>query len=259
MQERPEKSEPEQGLELWSLLFRFSSQPVELAGQLRAVLIMNSLLLSLYAPTWSNGTKREGTLLLIPVSCGMKGSFADLVAHPELISDSFAWSNWGNCWVSPVAPYCQCRFSTLSGEKSICSFLSEPSTFPPNIASQPLNETSYKISWGPLTREKSNGVVLSYEVKYTRVYHVGSQSSSASRYQNTTDSMVTLQGLTLCSTYHVLVRAYTSAGAGPFSSTLEIVTTGRSSNDHVYCTSEKSYERVLSYRCVSLGGTKGAT
>ena len=31
--------------------------------------------------------------------------------------------------------------------------------------------------------------------------------------------MVTLQGLTLCSTYHVLVRAYTSAGAGPFSPT----------------------------------------
>ena len=101
--------------------------------------------------------------------------------------------------------------------------------------------------------------MLAYEVKYTRVYHEGSPSSSAPRYQNTTDTMVTLQGLTLCSTYHVLVRAYTSAGAGPFSPTLKIVTTGRSSNDHVHCTSEKSYERVLAYRCVSLGGTKGTT
>ncbi|XP_015757056.1 PREDICTED: uncharacterized protein LOC107336496 isoform X2 [Acropora digitifera] len=101
----------------------------------------------------------------------------------------------------------------------------KPSTSPSNIASQPLNETSYKISWDPLTREKSNGVVLVYEVKYTRVYHVGSQSSFASRYQNTTDTTVTLQGLTLCSAYHVFVRAYTSAGAGPFNPTLEIVTT----------------------------------
>ena len=122
-----------------------------------------------------------------------------------------------------------------------------------------MNETSYNITWDPLTREKSNGVVLAYEVKYSRVNHVGSPSSSAPRYQNATDTLVTLQGLTLCSTYHVLVRAYTSAGVGPFSPALEIVTNGRSSNDHVYCSSEKSYERVLAYRCVSLGGTKEAT
>ena len=136
----------------------------------------------------------------------------------------------------PLAPYCQCWFSTLSGEKSICSSLSEPSSAPSNIALQPFNQTSYTISWDPLAREKSNGVVLAYEVKYTRVYYKGSPSSSAPRYQNTTDTMVTLQGLTLCSTYRVFVRAYTSAGAGPFSPTLEIVTAGRSSNDHVYCT-----------------------
>ena len=72
--------------------------------------------------------------------------------------------------------------------------------------------------------------MLAYEVKYTRVYHAGSLSSSSPRYQNTSDTMVTLQGLTSCSTYHVLVRAYTSAGAGPFSPSFEIVTTGRSSN-----------------------------
>ena len=159
----------------------------------------------------------------------------------------------------PQAPYCQCLFSLLSGKKSICFSLSEPSTAPSNIASQPFNKTSYRISWDPLPGEKSNGVVLAFEVKYTRVYYRGSPSSSAPRYQNTTDTMVTLQGLTLCSTYHVLVRAHTSAGAGPFSRTLEIVTAGRSSNDHVYCTCEKSYKRVLAYKYVSVRGTKGAT
>ncbi|XP_067027638.1 uncharacterized protein, partial [Acropora muricata] len=101
-----------------------------------------------------------------------------------------------------------------------------PSTAPSNIASQQLNETSYRISWDPLTIETSNGVVLAYEVKYTRVSYRGSPSSSAPRYQNTTETMVTLQGLTLCSTYNVLVRAYTSAGAGPFSHAIKITTTG---------------------------------
>ncbi|XP_044173689.1 receptor-type tyrosine-protein phosphatase F-like [Acropora millepora] len=99
----------------------------------------------------------------------------------------------------------------------------KPSTAPSNIASRSLNGVSYKISWDPLTTEKSNGVVLAYEVKYTRVYYRGSPSSSAPRYQNTTGTMVTLQGLIACSTYDVLVRAYTSAGAGPFSPSLKIV------------------------------------
>ncbi|XP_015752901.1 PREDICTED: Down syndrome cell adhesion molecule homolog isoform X1 [Acropora digitifera] len=100
----------------------------------------------------------------------------------------------------------------------------EPSTAPSKIASQSLNETTYRISWDPLTREKSNGEVLAYEVKDIRVYHAGSPSLSAPRYGNTTNTMVTLQELVACSTYHVLVRAYTSAGAGPFSPPLEIVT-----------------------------------
>ncbi|XP_074612262.1 tyrosine-protein phosphatase Lar-like [Acropora palmata] len=100
----------------------------------------------------------------------------------------------------------------------------KPSTAPSKIASQSLNETTYRISWDPLKRDKSNGEVLAYEVKDIRVYHAGSPSLSAPRYENTTNIMVTLQELIACSTYHVLVRAYTSAGAGRFSPSLEIVT-----------------------------------
>ena len=72
--------------------------------------------------------------------------------------------------------------------------------------------------------------MLAYEVKDIRMYHAGSPSSSAPRYENTTNTMVTLEGLVACSTNHVLVRAYTSAGAGPFGPSLEILTNGRSSN-----------------------------
>ena len=76
--------------------------------------------------------------------------------------------------------------------------------------------------------------MLAYEVNYTRVYYKGSPSSSAPRYRNTTNTMVTLQGLIACSTYHVRVRAYTSAGAGQSSRPLKIVTNGRSSNIIVF-------------------------
>ncbi|XP_074611759.1 receptor-type tyrosine-protein phosphatase S-like isoform X4 [Acropora palmata] len=100
----------------------------------------------------------------------------------------------------------------------------KPSTAPSNIASRSLNGVSYKISWDPLTTEKSNGVVIAYEVKHSRVSQPGASSSSASRFENTTDTSVTLQGWISCSTYQVLVRAYTSAGVGPFSPPLKIVT-----------------------------------
>ena len=71
--------------------------------------------------------------------------------------------------------------------------------------------------------------MLAYEVKHTRVKQAGALSLSAPRYENTTDTMVTLQGLTSCSTYNAHVRAYTSAGAGPFSPAANITTAGRSS------------------------------
>ena len=71
--------------------------------------------------------------------------------------------------------------------------------------------------------------MLAYEVKYTRMKQAGASSLSAPRYKNTTNTMVTLQGLTLCSSYNAHVRAYTSAGAGPFSHAIKITTTGRSS------------------------------
>ncbi|XP_015755647.1 PREDICTED: receptor-type tyrosine-protein phosphatase delta-like [Acropora digitifera] len=101
----------------------------------------------------------------------------------------------------------------------------KPSTAPSDIVLQLLNETTYNISWDRLTREESNGEVLAYEVKYRRMKQAGASSLSAPRYQNTTDTVVTLQGLTLCSSYNAHVRAYTSAGAGPFSHAIKITTT----------------------------------
>ena len=150
----------------------------------------------------------------------------------------FSFTPWGYPWF-----LCMKQLRVLQGlplsttlpvlllhvklRKNLLFFFSEPSTAPSEIVLQSLNETTYNISWDRLTREESNGEVLAYEVKYTRMKQAGASSLSALRYQNTTDTVVTLQGLTLCSTYHAQVRAYTSVGAGPFSRAIIINTTGR--------------------------------
>ena len=76
-----------------------------------------------------------------------------------------------------------------------------------------------------MTREESNGVVLSYEMKHTKNSIRGGMSTP--EYQNTTNTFVTLRNLTSCSHYSVHVRAYTSAGPGPFGGLpSEIATSG---------------------------------
>ena len=111
--------------------------------------------------------------------------------------------------------------------KAIFVLFSEPSISPRNITAQKMTETSFNISWNALSRIVSNGDVIAYEVMHTRKSKSG--MISAPVYQNTTTTTsVTLLDLTSCSQYSVYVRAYTSAGPGPFGALPSgIVTNGR--------------------------------
>ncbi|XP_068725982.1 uncharacterized protein [Montipora capricornis] len=91
----------------------------------------------------------------------------------------------------------------------------KPSISPRNITSQKMTEKGFNISWNALSRSLSNGYVIAYEVMHTRKSKSGVKS--APDYQNTTTTTsVTLSDLSSCSQYSVDVRAYTSAGPGPF-------------------------------------------
>ena len=108
-------------------------------------------------------------------------------------------------------------------------FLSEPSTSPHNINSKKMNETTYRISWNPLPRNTSNGRVISYEVKQTKLStsRTARSVTTPSVLQNTSDTFIVLTDLLSCSVYKVEVRAYTSAGPGVFGSMAHgIVTSG---------------------------------
>ena len=89
-----------------------------------------------------------------------------------------------------------------------------------------MDETTYKISWNPLPRDKRNGRVIAYEVNQTRL-SIARSASTPSVLQNITDTFIVLTGLSSCSVYKVEVRAYTSAGPGVFGRlTRNIATSG---------------------------------
>ena len=103
--------------------------------------------------------------------------------------------------------------------------LIEPSVGPDNVIFSELNKTTFNISWAPLTREKSYGKVILYDVKEELVSRGKRRKRSiSSRTLNTTTTFVVLYNLPCCSEYHVSVRAYTKAGPGPYSQPLVLQT-----------------------------------
>ena len=92
-----------------------------------------------------------------------------------------------------------------------------PSVGPANVSFASYNKSTFNISWVPLTREKSYGKVILYDVKQELLSTGKYQKRSpSSRTLNTTATFVVLYDLPLCSRYHVFVRAYTKAGPGPY-------------------------------------------
>ena len=101
----------------------------------------------------------------------------------------------------------------------------EPSVGPDNVVFSELNKTTFNISWAPLTREKSYGNIILYDVKEELVSRGKRHKRSvSSRTLNTTATFVVLYDLTQCSLYHVFVRAYTKAGPGPYSQPMVLQT-----------------------------------
>jgi len=97
----------------------------------------------------------------------------------------------------------------------------EPSIGPDDVLFSKLNKSTFNISWAPLTRKKSYGKVILYDVKQEML----SRGKSSKKYHsnitvNTTATYVILYDLPLCSQYHVSIRAYTKAGPGPYSQPL---------------------------------------
>ena len=112
----------------------------------------------------------------------------------------------------------------LDAEFSAKFSLLEPSYGPANVSFTDVNKTILNISWAPLPREHSNGVIILYNVKEELLFRGARQKRSplSSKSVNTTNTFILLSGLLLCSQYQVSVRAYTKVGPGPYSPPVEL-------------------------------------
>ena len=108
-----------------------------------------------------------------------------------------------------------------------------PSVGPANVSFVSFNKTTFNISWAPLTREKSYGKVILYDVKQELLPRRKrrKRSPSNSRILNTTATFVVLYDLPLCSRYNVIVRAYTKAGPGPYTQPRVLETSSEYNHD----------------------------
>eukprot|EP00731_Ephydatia_muelleri_P018411 Em0011g451a len=93
---------------------------------------------------------------------------------------------------------------------------SVPSGAPSNVVALTIAPTSVNVSWDQLPTTARNGIVITYEVKYS--WPLGS-GQLGTMYVNTsgTPNQLVLNNLQECVQYTISVRAYTSQGPGPFS------------------------------------------
>ena len=121
-----------------------------------------------------------------------------------------------------------------------------PSVSPGNVSLVSYNKTTFNISWLPLTREKSYGKVILYDVKEELLRGKRQERApGGSRTLNTTATFVVLHDLPLCSRYHVSVRAYTKAGPGPYTQP-RILETSSEYNNKIKCPGSHTVESLLS-------------
>jgi len=95
-----------------------------------------------------------------------------------------------------------------------------PSGAPHNFTASVAGATSARLRWDPPVRRHRNGQIVLYEL----LYH-DRRSPADDWAANTTDTETIVDGLQPSTDYVFHVRAYTSQGAGPWSSQLPFRTT----------------------------------
>ncbi|KAM7435782.1 Protein sidekick-1 [Porites harrisoni] len=101
-----------------------------------------------------------------------------------------------------------------------------PSFGPDTFFTTELNETTFNISWAPLPKEKSNGIVVLYEANAELVATRGRsrRSVASSKGVNTTKTFAVLYDFLTCSQYSISVRAFTAVGPGPYGPATQLQT-----------------------------------
>ena len=93
-----------------------------------------------------------------------------------------------------------------------------PAAPPQNVTATAVSSTEIEVLWEEVPNIDQNGVITMYEIKFVPLETFGGQITSTTA--NTSDGsvlMMVLTGLEEYVEYNISVRAYTSAGPGPYS------------------------------------------
>ena len=94
----------------------------------------------------------------------------------------------------------------------------EPDAPPQNVMTVVLSSTEIEVSWEDVPAINENGKITMNEVQYTPIETFGGQiSTNTVNITNTSMLFIVLTGLEEYVEYNISVRAYTSAGPGPYS------------------------------------------
>ncbi|XP_064449661.1 contactin-3 isoform X2 [Mirounga angustirostris] len=97
----------------------------------------------------------------------------------------------------------------------------EPTIAPSQVSANSLSSSEIEVSWDTIPWKLSNGHLLGYEVRY---WNNGEEESSSKVKVAGNETSARLRGLKSNLAYYTAVRAYNSAGAGPFSTTVNATT-----------------------------------
>ena len=90
-----------------------------------------------------------------------------------------------------------------------------PASPPQNVTAMVESSTAIRVSWEEVPAIDRNGEITEYEVQYEPLETFGGQISTST--VNTSMLSINLTGLQEFTDYNISVRAYTSAGPGPYS------------------------------------------
>uniref|UniRef100_A0A1A8LYL5 Receptor-type tyrosine-protein phosphatase F n=1 Tax=Nothobranchius pienaari TaxID=704102 RepID=A0A1A8LYL5_9TELE len=99
--------------------------------------------------------------------------------------------------------------------KEISTTEDKPSGFPLNLKVTGLTQSSTKLTWEPPLLSERNGKIVHYLVVYR---DINNQQDNTSR---TTNTDMTIEGLSPDTTYDIRVQAFTSMGGGPLSPSIQ--------------------------------------
>ncbi|XP_023422328.2 contactin-3 isoform X1 [Cavia porcellus] len=98
----------------------------------------------------------------------------------------------------------------------------EPTVAPSQVSAHSLSSSEIEVAWNTIPWKLSNGHLLGYEVRY---WNNGGEEESSSKVKVAgNETSARLRGLKSNLAYYTAVRAYNSAGAGPFSATVNATT-----------------------------------